>query len=429
MVDRDSLLVALLRPDTAVPLECPSATQWHELIRGCSPALHPWLAYCVERHFAEGAPANVAALLAQARRGAAIGHLRRQALLRRLLPALDAGGIAALVLKGGAVAYLSYPEPSLRSMSDLDFWVAPADLDRTVVIAREVGLEYSGRYASRLPAARDARVETTRVLEYPGTGLFVEVHGVLGSLKAMPPAWVERVWSRRERRTLGDVEGWVMHPEDMLTHLVIHCGRYDRFRAGLRPLLDIALWLRREGARIDWPILISQWERERMAIWALLPIQLSHELLGAPVPAEVLQRISLIPGFGALRAAAIEQMRGATLDLPPFVVAAVANSKPRAAAAWVFSRAFSWYWKGPAGSRRSIDQTIRDASSRLRHDCQYKAGPVLRSLLRGHYWGREWHRRKEVAAGAQRLVELVDQLETGCDRPLTSSAPTKSRAQ
>ena len=142
MAEWEGVLLDLLRPHPAPACAPPSEATWRELMRATPGSLHPWLAHGVEHRLGPGAvPPDIAATLAQARRGAAVGHLRRQAVLRRLLPALDAAGVTAVVLKGGALAYLSYPEPSLRSMSDLDLWVAPADLDRAVAIAQAAGLE------------------------------------------------------------------------------------------------------------------------------------------------------------------------------------------------------------------------------------------------------------------------------------------------
>jgi hypothetical protein len=52
----------------------------------------------------------------------------RTQLLGEVLDGLDRAGIPTLVLKGGALAHLVYPEPGLRPMGDLDLLVPPAAL-------------------------------------------------------------------------------------------------------------------------------------------------------------------------------------------------------------------------------------------------------------------------------------------------------------
>lgn len=424
MAEWQELLARLIRPTDAgaqPPLACPSPAEWSALIAGAPGALHPWLSYCVERRFAPGqVPATVTDALAQARRGAAVGHLRRQALVRRLLPALGAAGVTAVMLKGGALAHLSYPDPSLRAMDDLDLWVAPADLDRAVQAATAVGVGYTRRHRDRGKAEKDPEQAPTRVLESPEYGLVVEVHGVLASLECLSAQWLARAWSRRERRMLGDMQAWVMHPQDMLTHLAIHCSRHHHFDSGLRPLLDIALWLRSDGAAIDWPLLLREWEQEHVAVWALLPIQLASELLGAPVPAEVARRIEQTAGFDRLLETARPLVFGTVLTLPP-TMARLVSSTPRDRLAWVFNRLTTWYWKGPPGSKRSAAQVLSDALRRMGHDLRYKTGPYFRALWQGHFWGADFRRRREVAVGRGRLATLVERIEPPAAR---SAAPS-----
>jgi hypothetical protein len=414
--DWQAALLGLLRPEPPASLDRPSAgppsaDQWQAMMQGCASGLYPWLARGAERRLGPGAvPAPFDALLVRARQGAAVGHLRRQALLRRLLPALDGAGIKALVLKGGALAYLSYPEPTLRTMSDLDLWVQPGELDRAVAVAEGAGLAYSPRMKFRVAASHDPTQAMTRLLEQPQSKLVVEVHGVPGSLADLSPAWRERTWQRAERRALGDVEGWVLHPQDMLTHLALHCGRRDRFAGGLRPLLDLALWLRSDGGRIDWPALLADCEREQVGVWVLLSTRLACASFDVATPPEVAQRVEQWPAFGALLDVAREQAFGAPMTLPPTMARLVAST-PRQRAAWIFERLTSWYLAGPPGVRRSPWRVLGDAAGRIGHDLRHKAAPYLRGLVRGHYWGEDFRRRRDLVAGRQRMPLLVEQIE------------------
>src|SRR5437763_13332738 len=66
--------------------------------------------------------------LADERRTAAVIEALREAELRRVLTALDAAGIRAIVFKGAALARTHYAASELRIRSDTDILVPP---DRT----------------------------------------------------------------------------------------------------------------------------------------------------------------------------------------------------------------------------------------------------------------------------------------------------------
>ena len=141
MTPARQLLLALLRRDTtreSLPVFGPEA--WHGLLSVAPRDLHPYLAWRIPQLLDPfRSPPDVLAPLELARRGAAVGLLTRQAVLRRLTHALDEAGIPFVVLKGVALAHLAYPEPALRSMGDIDIWALPEDLDRTAEVFAGIG--------------------------------------------------------------------------------------------------------------------------------------------------------------------------------------------------------------------------------------------------------------------------------------------------
>jgi hypothetical protein len=415
MADVEAVLLDLLRlPDGRDGVALPDLTEgdWQQLLRETPRPLRPWLDYCVGRRLAPGqVPAAVLAELSEVRRGAAVGHLRRRAVLRNLLPALERGGVTSVVLKGAALASLCYPEPALRPMGDFDLWVAEEDLDRAVDAARTAGLDYSPRLRDRVSAAKELHRATTRVLECSRSGVVLELHGVVGSLLGMSAAWHERARHRAEKRQLDGIEGWVMHPEDMLTHLAVHCGRKDRFRAGAQPLLDIALWTRAEAGRIDWTALAEDWQRERVATWCVLVVGLARDLFGAPVPATLVPRMEASSDFARLRELARRQVMGSLLTLPKAMAHLVSMPLPERAA-WLLNRMTVWYWKGPPGVSRTARQVLGDAGRRMGHDIRHKLAPYFRGFATGQFLGRSFRRRRDIALGRQRLAELVERAES-----------------
>lgn len=69
----------------------------------------------------------------------AMWELRHRYVLSRLLRAAAVTGIRCVVMKGSALAYDLYPEPSLRPRGDSDLLVAPEDVDAFRVILKEQG--------------------------------------------------------------------------------------------------------------------------------------------------------------------------------------------------------------------------------------------------------------------------------------------------
>jgi hypothetical protein len=415
----ESILPGLLGPSAAAasdPLPEVASDSWSHLWNETPAALQPWLAYCLERR-GRGMrwPSAMATRMATVRRSAAVGHLRRRVVLSRLLPALERAGVRAVVLKGAALAGLCYPEPALRTMGDLDLWVPASELDRAVAAALAEGVGYSGRLRNRAPAAWQPNRASTRVLECERTGVVVEVHGQVYSLRELSPGWHERAWQRLEQRSLDGIAGWVLHPEDMLTHLAVHCGRNDRFREGLKPLVDIALWVGAEGGRVDWTRLAGDWQQERVAAWSILVLRLARDLLDARVPDRLQSSVEDQPDFAPLRDLARQQVLTSGLKLPNAMAHLVAAPVPERLS-WLLRRVTTWYWRGPPGVRRSAGMALRDALGRMGHDLRFKLGPYVHGLLTGRLLGSEFRRRRQVVLGQTRLASLAEQIEERSER-------------
>jgi hypothetical protein len=386
---------------------CPSAAEWEELLLLTPGPLHPWLADRAEHRFGAAAvPAGVRAAFAAAATGAAVGHLQRQALLKRLVPALDTAGVPFVVLKGTALAYLAYPDPSFRTMADVDLWTLPEHLDRAATALLDAGLRYATRFEGRTAAAARLDVAATRVFDSPHSPIVVELHSRLESLAGMSSGWLAESWRRRERRALGDLDACVLHPEDMLTHLVVHSSRYHRFECGVRPLVDIGLLIHAERARLSWPDLMATWRREGVETWALLTLALARDLAGAPIPAGVVTRFHDRPGFAELETLARRQVLGAGRSLPGGMERLLSPA-PGDGTTWLIHRLTTWYWKGPAGHRRAPGEVLREAARRMRHDLLCTLPRYVRAVLDGTLRGPEFRRRREMTRGKGHLDALV----------------------
>ena len=95
----------------------PDRIDWESFRRLAGPCLAPYVIACLERaRLWDRVPGEVRDQLAAVRRANGMAHLLRLRALRDALPALERAGIPFVVLKGMALAYLVYPDPTLRPM-------------------------------------------------------------------------------------------------------------------------------------------------------------------------------------------------------------------------------------------------------------------------------------------------------------------------
>lgn len=154
-----------------------------------------------------------------------------------MLAALDAGGIAALVIKGSALARDVYQDPNRRASADIDILIRISD-----AALREAGwLRTDGRplgfWLSRLHHARYGRPDQT--------GL-VEVHwnfGIPGFFRLdSETIWEQVLTAHTRERNLS--------PEMVLILLLIH--HHMHFLREFKILVDIVWAFHRYAEQIDW---------------------------------------------------------------------------------------------------------------------------------------------------------------------------------
>jgi len=83
---------------------------------------------CGSAHSLPEWPSPVTASLRDAARRAALAEQVETAAIRSLIERLGQSGIALLLLKGAALAYLAYPSPAMRPRGDTDMLIRAADL-------------------------------------------------------------------------------------------------------------------------------------------------------------------------------------------------------------------------------------------------------------------------------------------------------------
>jgi hypothetical protein len=84
-------------------------------------------------------PSPVMAQLTQLARLSGLWEELHRPRITGLIEVLADRGVASIVLKGSALAYLHYPDPALRRRGDTDLLIRPEDLDTTRAALREAG--------------------------------------------------------------------------------------------------------------------------------------------------------------------------------------------------------------------------------------------------------------------------------------------------
>jgi hypothetical protein len=237
------------------------------------------------------------------RRGMQSGLLVRET-LTRLTTALRTGGVPVIVLKGAHLANVVYPDPSLRSMLDVDLLVEQKDLARAAALLRASGCRQAAvsdddgplpDFANHLPRFFQALPPA------------VELHW---KLAANDPAAEHDHWKRAVPVRFAGVDALGLCPEDLLLLVCSHACYSHRLMFGLRPICDIAETVRHFGETIVWADVLERADRHRWHRGVYLMLRLAREMLGAAVPEAVLHALPFDGADDALRIARFMILEG-----------------------------------------------------------------------------------------------------------------------
>lgn len=167
-----------------------------------------------------------------------------------LTQALEAAGVKAVMLKGMALKAL-YPQPDLRTMSDLDLLVAPEQQQAALAAMETAGYalleEEPGVHVLR--GEQGLRVELhERLFDKTETGFLARLDE--GTVFAVERAVREEVYCG---------QAWVFPPQEHLAFLLLHMAKHLITTGfGLRQLADFSLYVQKRGGEIDFAALRAQ---------------------------------------------------------------------------------------------------------------------------------------------------------------------------
>jgi hypothetical protein len=227
--------------------------------------------------------------------------------LVRLLSLLNAQSIAAVSVKGPALALAAYGDLSLREFIDLDVLIHRSDALR----AREVFVRagYTLMYANKLDERgfpQDPETfEYTFLLE--DRSISAELHWRLTPLHLRGSLDLESMYSRRRSVTINGTAVPTPAPEEILLVLGVHGDHHQWSR--LKWVCDVAELLRANPG-LDWERV--QMEARRLGCWRMvaLGLRLAADCLDAPVP----DRVATLVGQDRRVSVIAARLRGQLLD-------------------------------------------------------------------------------------------------------------------
>lgn len=214
----------------------------------------------------------------------ALRNRSRASELRTVLETLQRAGVAAMPVKGVALAELVYGEASPRTFDDLDIVVRPSRLADARQALATIG--YRGRPVPGFSEVAHRFHDVQLFRPVAGAEQCLEVHWDLWPSDRFAST-MDELWARSRSARVAGVATRVLADEDAVLHLAIH---RTSSALRLRFLCDIAELIRGAERSLDWDALESRAASVGARVALYMSLSLAVELLDAPVPPGILAR-------------------------------------------------------------------------------------------------------------------------------------------
>ena len=287
-----------------------SELDWDELLRRAEHhGVAPLLARNLLAH-GRGVPANIEQSLRSGFEGTARRNLWFASELVRILQHFGVKKIHAVPYKGPLLAESVYGDLALRTFSDLDFLIAPGDLQRAKQALAELGYEPS---VSLAPITERIVLQTGYELAFgsaAGKNLVELQWGLLPHFYAVDLR-ADDLLARSGRAVLGGREVPSLSPDDLLLVLCLHAAKHLWMR--LIWICDIAETMR--SRTLDYDVVFARARELGIARILGVSFWLVRNVLGSAIPRPAEDLVGADPEIGILgKEFAGRLARGATYD-------------------------------------------------------------------------------------------------------------------
>ena len=203
------------------------------------------------------------------------------------LRAFHDAGIETMLLKGAALVLLHYDTYGLRPMRDVDVLV---HTDKAVVamdLLKELGFTTQ---SSALVELTMSYVHAKEFKDQDGNGFDLHWNALRECRQADAD---DAFWNNAVITEINDVPTHALSPTDQLLHVCVHAARWE----AVPRLIWIAdaMTILNSAPSIDWDRLILCGRKRRITLLLRDTLAYLHNLLDAPIPATVLQRLRETP--------------------------------------------------------------------------------------------------------------------------------------
>jgi len=233
-----------------------------------------------------------------------------------LIALLRGEGVDVITHKGMALVHTVYPDIGLRPMADIDLLIRPVDLPTVKRALRTAGYRTPGDTMEAEEAFRG-------YLHFVRNSTIIDLHWELANytrFEGIVEVDHDGLWNRARPLAVGNAQGLMLSPEDMLLHLALHVTLGSEF-GRLIWFTDVDAVLGRCGSTLDWERVLEEATRWRVRALLGFTLQVCRESFGTSIPSDVLSQ--LLPG--RLRMGLLDACIGTTW--PPNLSGQVSDSR------------------------------------------------------------------------------------------------------
>ena len=266
----------------------PQGEDWESLFRTASRhGVTPVVSWVLANADPDTVPEAHRVRLRESLRANALHNLTLAGELLSILNLLESRGIAAVPFKGPVLAVSVYGNLALRDFCDLDILIRNQDVRRTIDLL--VGCGYRTDLASN-PAEEAAYLRSRYEIHFtpPRGDALIEIHRAFVPEFCCFPLTYESLAPRLRRVSLCGTEVAGIAPEDLLLILSVHGAKHAWSTLGW--ICDVARLVSVQANAIDWDTVHARARQLGVERLLALALFLANSVLGAALPAEVLNR-------------------------------------------------------------------------------------------------------------------------------------------
>jgi hypothetical protein len=250
------------------------------------------------------------AIMEKLRKGSLLNTMRNLALSRELIDVLDKledNGITSMPFKGPIMAQSAYGDISLRQFDDLDILVPPAKIAEVDELLSSMGYQEEDQKRNKVSKAQAAAMQKYQHHHHfysPTSKAHIEVHWTLSPELYSLHQDTANLWKRSELVDLEDRKIMGLSCEDTLVLICDHAARHQWNR--LSWLCDVSMVLANKA--LDWEIAMDQAAEWRSKKALFLGLFLAEDMLGAPLPYDVAEKVMIDRAVKDLASHAVDQL-------------------------------------------------------------------------------------------------------------------------